>query len=164
MIRSAFDLVVGAYLVEYLTWSEEYPGFYEMAQCAYFLLTDIIPIAAFFRMHHQMYGAQEGPQMLMRVDPDSQHNQRALQTLVLNVVEGSESSQQEYSRSSLYNPEAISESESVSRMQLYAESSGMQELSSNYEVVDVALSDLNSKKFASYTKSFKSVIHCGLLT
>jgi len=164
IIRGAFDLIIGAYLAEYTAWSEKYPGFFELAQCAFFVVTDIVPITGIFRMHHQVYGAQEGQQVLMRVDNDAQHNHRGLQTLVLNVVEGTESSQQENSRSSsYYNGQSISEDFCVSNQQIYEESSGLQERRSNVEV-DVALSDLNSKKFASYTQSFKSVFHCGLLS
>ena len=52
ILRSAFDLVIGMYLLEYLTLAEQYPGFFELSQCLYFVLADIVPIFAFFRMHH----------------------------------------------------------------------------------------------------------------
>ena len=46
----------------------------------------------------------------------------------------------------------------MSNYQLYQES-GLR-----YSEIDVNLSDLNSKKFASHTQSLRSMFHCGLLT
>jgi len=73
ILRSGFDLTIAIYLTEYVTFRAEYPGFTELAQSLYFLLSDIVPIASFFWMHHTLYGDQNRERVQMRVDADHPH-------------------------------------------------------------------------------------------
>ena len=56
LVRCAFDILVGFYLIEVTSFCEEYPGFFELSQSLYFFLSDVMPIMALYRMHHQVYG------------------------------------------------------------------------------------------------------------
>ena len=59
VVRAAFDLVIAIFFTEFTDFAQDYPGFCELAQCAYFLVSDVLPISAFFRMHHEHYGEQD---------------------------------------------------------------------------------------------------------
>ena len=59
ILRAAFDLIIGLYLLEVQTFASDYPGFFELAQTMYFIVTDIVPILAFLRMHHQVYREED---------------------------------------------------------------------------------------------------------
>lgn len=56
LVRASFDLIIAIYLVEFEKLSIDYPGFFELGQSLYFVLTDVVPILSFFRMHDQVYG------------------------------------------------------------------------------------------------------------
>lgn len=56
LVRASFDLIIGIYLVEFQKLSEDYPGFFELGQSINFVLTDIVPLLSFFKMHDQVYG------------------------------------------------------------------------------------------------------------
>ena len=58
-MRSAFDLTIAIFFSEFTAFAEDYPGFCELAQCAYFFVSDVLPISAFFKMHHEHYGEQD---------------------------------------------------------------------------------------------------------
>mmetsp|Transcript_20551 Transcript_20551/g.27759 ORF Transcript_20551/g.27759 Transcript_20551/m.27759 type:complete len:216 (-) Transcript_20551:214-861(-) len=94
LVRSAFDLIIAVYMTDYLQFTQEYPGFCELAQCAYFFVSDIMPISAFFHMHHKHYGEQNRQQVIIRVDPDHPHydRNRTLSSLHLDVISSTERS------------------------------------------------------------------------
>ena len=105
LVRAAFDLVIGVYFVGYQDLSANYPGFFELLQSLYFVLTDLIPICSFFRMHHQVYREEQEP-VQMQVNPEHTRaqylqdtNEQYLQTVLLNIIEATESSEQERSES-----------------------------------------------------------------
>ena len=56
LVRASFDLIIALYLVEFMKLSTSHPGFFELGQSLYFVLTDVVPILSFFRMHDQVYG------------------------------------------------------------------------------------------------------------
>ena len=63
LVRSAFDLTIAIFFTEFTAFAEDYPGFCELAQCAYFFVSDVLPISAFFKMHHEHYGEQDRQQV-----------------------------------------------------------------------------------------------------
>jgi len=73
LVRCAFDVLVGFYLIEVASFCEEYPGFFELSQTLYFFLSDVLPIMALYRMHHQVYGDQEGQRqrVQMQMNPEA---------------------------------------------------------------------------------------------
>ena len=52
LLRFTFGLLVGFYLTEVASFVAQYPGFFELGQSVYFMVSDVVPIAALFRMHH----------------------------------------------------------------------------------------------------------------
>ena len=56
LLRATFDLIISYHLVRFYDLSVNYPGFFELGQSLYFVLTDVVPILSFFRMHDQVYG------------------------------------------------------------------------------------------------------------
>ena len=56
LVRSAFDMILGIYSVEFMKFASDYSGFFELLQCVYFIFADVVPLCAFFNMHHQVYG------------------------------------------------------------------------------------------------------------
>jgi hypothetical protein len=70
ILRAAFDLFFGLYLLEVQTLASDYPGFFELGQTLYFFVTDVVPIMAFLNMHHQNY-REEDARVQMRVDPNA---------------------------------------------------------------------------------------------
>jgi hypothetical protein len=59
LLRAACDLIIAIYFSEFMKLSYEYPGFFELIQSVYFIITDVVPILSFFRMHDQVYGETE---------------------------------------------------------------------------------------------------------
>ena len=51
LLRALIDATIATYYVEFLELSSEYSGFFELGQSLYFVLTDVVPILSFFRMH-----------------------------------------------------------------------------------------------------------------
>lgn len=107
--RAIIYLVAGLQLVEFQRFSSEYPGFFELIQSLYYVIIDVLPLILLFRMHEQVYGANAEGQVngvQMQVDPQQQRmiNQqreidRHVDTVILNIIEATESSQQASSRS-----------------------------------------------------------------
>ena len=67
------------------------------------MLTDLIPLISFFHMHHTLYGDEnaegQNQQVQMQVNPDAarayhlqNNNAQYLQTVLLNIIEATESS------------------------------------------------------------------------
>jgi hypothetical protein len=48
LLRAGFDLTIGIYFVEFQQLSSDYPGFFELIQSVYFILTDVVPIMSYF--------------------------------------------------------------------------------------------------------------------
>ena len=46
VMRAAAGLLIGIYMLEYREFAEAYPGFFELIQSAYFVLTDVVPVFA----------------------------------------------------------------------------------------------------------------------
>ena len=101
VMRAAAGLLIGIYMLEYREFAEAYPGFFELIQSAYFVLTDVVPVFAFFRMHEEVYGGdeQQQQQVQMQVDPDAarvyqlrQEDEQHLQAVLLNIIEATEES------------------------------------------------------------------------
>ena len=66
-------MIAGIYYLEFMQFAADYPGFFELLQCLYFVISDGAPLFAFFNMHHQVYGAENAErqnQVQMQVDPD----------------------------------------------------------------------------------------------
>ena len=51
LLRALIDATIATYYVEFLEFSSDYSGFFELGQSLYFVLTDVVPILSFFRMH-----------------------------------------------------------------------------------------------------------------
>lgn len=51
VLRAGFNLIIASYMLEFQSFSNNYPGFFELMQSMYFVVTDVIPILSFFRMH-----------------------------------------------------------------------------------------------------------------
>ena len=75
VLRAGFELSIGIYMPEIQKLAGEYPGFFELGQSVYFVLTDLIPLIAFFHMHHTLYGDEnaegQNQQVQMQVNPDA---------------------------------------------------------------------------------------------
>ena len=57
--RAGCDLMIAIYIVDFQELSVDYPGFFELLQSLYFILTDLIPIGCLFNLHNQVYGERE---------------------------------------------------------------------------------------------------------
>ena len=58
--RAGCDLMIALYIVDFQELSVDYPGFFELLQSLYFILTDLVPIGSLFHLHNQVYGGDEG--------------------------------------------------------------------------------------------------------
>ena len=52
LVRTAFDLILAIYMLEFIQFASDYPGFFELIQCLYFVISDVVPLVALFKMHH----------------------------------------------------------------------------------------------------------------
>ena len=143
-------------------------------------MTDLVPIMAFFHMHHQVYGGaddqeQRQPEVQMQVNPDAarayhlqNNNAQYLQTVLVNIIEATESSQRHSSVAEESQEHSFNVHENnfstQSNCQLYQEGFGGGYRAPSREESSLRNLDPKQKKFSTHTDSFKSVRHCGLLT
>ena len=56
LLRAIFDVSISIYYTEFQQLAQDYSGFFELGQSLFFVLSDVLPIISFFRMHDQVYG------------------------------------------------------------------------------------------------------------
>lgn len=188
LLRAIFDVSISIYYIEFQKLSETYPGFYELLQSLFFGLSDVMPIISFFRMHDQVYGENAEGQVngvQLQVDPQQQRmlnqqreNERHLQTVLLNIIEATESSVTNIGTSSSRTASRDANSSfniernfSVHSLegQLYQEGFGNGGACISNQKDSIAnFSEINKlnggKKIVTHSESLQSMRQCGLLS
>ena len=79
ILRSVSDVLIGIYLVQYVTYATEYPALHQFCKLIYFIFVDMLPIGLIFRFHHANFKIEEDDQRQVRINVNNEDIARARQ-------------------------------------------------------------------------------------